>query len=277
MSFDLRSKFAFDSTESQIAEGGFNSHANCVPASFTAALQLGGFPDIDPQLITDQVYGPNYRGGYGTFEKCLDWIAANVPNAPTWTHTGFNFDAAEQAGQAGELIVIAGWIDAPSVTFVAVGNARGFSHASLLVAHQADDTFVIWNVWFGTFQTYNRDVIAASLYEMAVMQSTGGDLMAQLSDAQVAQLLKESTDTNGTVNGIYNALEGRVSSVLDKLALLGPMDENIKAEYDELQNKRASILQDILSHETVAGAVATDPTLAAKVDALSKHLGIGSA
>jgi hypothetical protein len=46
MTWDLRSKYAFDATEGQIPEGAVsaygpaNSHANCVPASFTAALGL---------------------------------------------------------------------------------------------------------------------------------------------------------------------------------------------------------------------------------------------
>jgi hypothetical protein len=174
--FDLRSTYTFDATESQIAEGEVspygtaNSHANCVPASFTAALEMAGYPDIDPQRITNEVFGPNYLGGFGDFSKAIGWISANVPNAPRLSDGPFDFDVAEAAGEAGKLVIIAGWIDAPSVTYVAIGGAHGFSHASLLAAHLPNDTFVIWNIWTGTFQTYSRPVIAASLYEMAVME-----------------------------------------------------------------------------------------------------------
>ena len=179
MTWDLRSRYVFDASESQIAEGraspyGFsNASANCIPASFTAALDLAGYGDIDPQRVTNELYGPDYRGGYGTFDRMLQWIAANVPSAPSWTHTmSFDFAVADRAGEAGQLIVIAGWIDPASVTFI--GGPASWSHASLLVAHQADDSFVIWNTWTGQFQTYSRQLLAASLYEMAIM--TGDDM-----------------------------------------------------------------------------------------------------
>src|SRR5258708_39646170 len=126
MSWDLRTRYNFDATEAQIPEGqvsvyGFaNAPANCVPASFTAALDLAGYPDIDPQQITDDLYGANYRGGYGTFDKCLGWIAAHVPNAPTWTHTfqPIDFAAIDRAGTAGQLIVFAGFIHPLNATFI---------------------------------------------------------------------------------------------------------------------------------------------------------------
>src|ERR1700694_3513084 len=139
--FDLRARYAFDSSEGQIPEGSVsvygpaNSHANCVPASFTAALNLAGFGDIDPQRITNEVYGPNFRGGFGTFTSAIAWIKANVPNSPSFSDGPFDFAVAEAAGQAGQLIVIVCWIDAPRGTFVAERMAAGFSHASLLVAH----------------------------------------------------------------------------------------------------------------------------------------------
>jgi hypothetical protein len=196
---------------------------NCVPSSFTAALAMAGYPDIDPQQITDDVYGPNYRGGYGNFEKALTWIAANVPNAPSWNHGAFDFDVAEAAGEAAKLIVIAGWIDAPSVSFVGVGGAHGFSHASLLAAHLDDDTFVIWNVWLGKFQTYSRDVMAASLYEMAVMETTsGGDFMSALTDQQQTDMangiaflvarLGGDPQVNASLTADVQALWGRLAT-----------------------------------------------------------------
>ena len=89
--FDLRPLYAFDSSEGQIPEGfasvygPANSHANCVPASFTAALALAGFGDIDPQRLTNEIYGPNYRGGFGNFSKTIAWIKANVPSAPAFS------------------------------------------------------------------------------------------------------------------------------------------------------------------------------------------------
>jgi hypothetical protein len=175
MTWDLRSRYSFDASEGQIPEGRASSYgyanaaANCVPASITAALDLAGFGDIDPQQITNDVYGANYRGGYGTFDKALDWTYAHVPGAPRWTHGPFDFGKAEQAGQSGQLIVIAGWIDAPTVTFIP--GPQAWSHASLLIAHQADDSFVIWNTWQGAIQTYSRATLAASLYEMAIMEA----------------------------------------------------------------------------------------------------------
>src|SRR4029077_1312611 len=81
----------------------------------------------------------------------------------------FDFDLAELAGQQGSIPIIAGWIDAPSVTFNAVGEKTGWSHASILAAHVDPDDFVIFNIWQGTFQTYSRQVITDSLYEMSVM------------------------------------------------------------------------------------------------------------
>ncbi len=172
MSWDLRSQYRFDATEGQIPEGQIsvygpaNSHANCIPASFTAALNLAGGPDIDPQRMTNEVFGPAYRGGTGKFTWAIEWIKANVPSAPAISDGAFDFAAADAAGAAGQLIVIAGWIDAASVTFVP--GPTTFSHASLLVAHLANDQFVIWNTWTGQLQTYSRSTLAASLYEMAI-------------------------------------------------------------------------------------------------------------
>lgn len=175
MAFDLRSRYAFNSTEGQIPEGSAsvygvaNSHANCVPASFTAALNLLGLGDIDPQLVTNELYGPNFRGGFGNFAAMIGWIRSHVSSAPAISDGPFDFAAAEAAGQAGKLIVVAGWIRASTVTFVPESQALGFSHASLLAAHLPDDTFVIWNTWTGQMQSYSRAVIGAAMYEMAVL------------------------------------------------------------------------------------------------------------
>jgi hypothetical protein len=175
LSFDLRSKYAFDASEAQMPEGRVspygmaNATANCVPASFTAALDLAGFGDIDPQRVTNELYGPNYRGGYGNFDRMLGWIAQNIPSAPSWTHSGFDFAAAEEAGRLGRLIIVAGRIDPASVTFVPYDT--GWTHASLLIAHNPDDSFVIWNTWSGQIQTYSRAVLAASFYEMAIFNT----------------------------------------------------------------------------------------------------------
>jgi hypothetical protein len=180
MTWDLRPRYAFDATEGQIPEGQVsvygpaNSHANCVPASFAAALELAGFPDIDPQRITNEVFGPGYRGGFGNFSRAIAWIKANVASAPSFTDGPFDFATADAAGAAGKLVIVAGWIDPASVTFTPAGS--GFSHASLLAAHLANDTFVIWNTWTGQLQTYNRATLAASLYEMAVMTNSGDDM-----------------------------------------------------------------------------------------------------
>lgn len=178
--FDLRSRYAFDASEGQIPEGAVsgyghaNEKANCVPASFTAALLLAGFPDIDPEQVTVDIYGLNYRGGFGNFTRTIDWIRAMVPNAPTFSDGPFDFNAAEAAGQAGQLIIVAGWIIPSSVTFAAQSVSGGFSHASLLVAHLPGDKYVIWNTWFGQMQTYDRAVLAASLYEMSIASGLHG-------------------------------------------------------------------------------------------------------
>lgn len=235
MSWDLRQKYAFDPTESQIAEGNVspygqqNSHANCVPASFTAALLLAGYPDVDPQQIINDEYGPNWRGGTD-FGLSIDWIKTHIANPPkyAWTRS-FDFDVADAAGSAGNIPIIAGWIDAPSVTFQAEGGPGGFSHASILAAHNADDTFVIWNVWLGTFQTYSRDVIAASLYEMAVMEVSAVMtpqenkalvILAYLTglgrtpesqaviDMWAAQIHTDGSNTDQVVSNIVNSPEG---------------------------------------------------------------------
>jgi hypothetical protein len=179
VAFDLRGRYAFDSSESQLAEGSVssygeaNSHSNCVPSSFCAALvALGGYPDIDPEQITAEVFGAAYRGGYVSFKPAIDWLAAHVAKVPAMTDEPFDFGKAEAAGQAGNLIVVAGWIVGSTVKFCDEATARatgGFSHASLLVAHNPDDSFLIFNIWRGTFETYSRAVMAASLYEMSIL------------------------------------------------------------------------------------------------------------
>lgn len=200
MTWDLRAHYAFDATEGQIPEGQVstygpaNSHANCVPASFTAALGLVGLPDIDPQRITNEVFGPNYRGGFGDFSRAIAWIKANVAGAPRFTDDPFDFAVADAAGAAGKLVIIAGWINPASVTFTPPGS--GFSHASLLVAHLANDTFVIWNTWTGQLQTYSRATLAASLYEMAVV--TQGDEMSARSDELILALTSQFVDIRET-------------------------------------------------------------------------------
>jgi hypothetical protein len=197
--FDLRPLYAFDSSEGQIPEGfasvygPANSHANCVPASFTAALALAGFGDIDPQRLTNEIYGPNYRGGFGNFSKTIAWIKANVPSAPAFSDAPFDFNVAEAAGQNGQLIVVAGWIDAASVTFVSESMAAGFSHASLLVAHLADDEFVIWNTWTGQMQTYDRAVLAESLYEMSIAAGLHGASQGEIDMAVADDILRAVT------------------------------------------------------------------------------------
>lgn len=193
--FDLRPLYPFDSTEGQIPEGNVsvygpaNSHANCVPASFTAALALAGYPDVDPQLVTNEIYGPNYRGGFGDFTRMIAWVRSHVANAPACSDGGFDFNVAEAAGQAGKLIVVAGWIVPSSVTFAAQSVSGGFSHASILAAHLAGDKYVIWNTWFGQFQTYDKAVLAASLYEMSVMETARfGALTGELEMWTQAQI-----------------------------------------------------------------------------------------
>jgi len=220
MTFDLRARYAFDSSEGQIPEGQdsvygpANSHANCVPASFTAALALAGYEDIDPQRITNEVYGPNYRGGFGNFERTIAWICANVPNPPRFSEGGFDFAAAEAAGQAAQLIIVAGWIDAPSVTFVAESKAAGFSHASLMVAHLAGEKFVIWNTWTGQLQTYDRSVLAVSLYEMSIISGgqhgplLGGDIDMATGDEIQAHLNNQDAFLVAIGKGLFGTDTG---------------------------------------------------------------------
>lgn len=209
MSWDLRSKYTFDASESQIAEGNVspyghgNDHANCVPASFTAALDFAGYGDIDPQQVTHELYGDAFRDGYGTFDRMLQWIAERVPAAPAWTHTmSFDFAAADRAGQAGQLIVVAGWVDPNSVTFIP--GPASWSHASLLVAHQPDDSFVIWNTWTGQLQTYSRAVLAASLYEMAIMAALKLSHAPRRATAMVASSDAINLFGRGTDNALWH-------------------------------------------------------------------------
>lgn len=204
--FDLRPLYNFDASEGQIPEGfasvygPANSHANCVPASFTAVLDLLGLGDIDPQRVTNEIYGPNYLGGFGNFTRMIQWIRSNVPGAPTFSDTVFDFAAAEAAGQAGKLVVVAGWIDAASVTFTARALANGFSHASIIAAHGLGGKWVIWNTWTGQMQTYDQAVLAASFYEMSIaatgLFSTGSGV---LGDDEDMKLLQHSPAAGGGV------------------------------------------------------------------------------
>lgn len=234
MTWDLRNLYNFDAAEGQIPEGfasvyGIaNSHANCVPASFTAALSFVGFPDLDPQEVTNAIYGPNYRGGFGTFARIIAWLHApgNFPNAPAFTDGGFDFAAADAAGANGQIVIVAGWIDAPSVRFVAQSQATpGFSHASLLVAHTTTDKWIIWNTWTGQLQTYDRAVLAASLYEMSIMApgahgggtgSLGGFLMG-LSDAEQTEALGLMRNIAGAIGTYPGQTLGRDLAALLKV------------------------------------------------------------
>lgn len=233
--FDLRNRYAFDATEGQIPEGAVsgyghaNEKANCVPASFTAALILAGLPDIDPQRVTYEIYGANYRGGFGDFSRTIAWIRANVPGAPSFTDGPFDFNAAEAAGQAGKVIIVAGWINPDSVTFTSPSQARGFSHASLLAAHLSGDKYVIWNTWTGQLQTYDRAVLAASLYEMSVMSglysSGGGSLSGGFGTMTDAQIQANFDSFN---NG-FNLLSQRQAAQTAMLVTQGAMLTKIAA------------------------------------------------
>lgn len=269
--FDLRPIYPFDSTEGQIPEGNVsvygpaNSHANCVPASFTAALAMAGFGDIDPQRVTNEIYGPNYRGGFGDFTRMIAWIRANVPNAPACSDGGFDLNAVEAAGQAGKLIIGAGWINPASVTFTSPSQANGFSHASIFAAHLAGEKYVIWNTWTGQFQTYDRAVVVASFYELSVMETARfgaltGELDMFWTQAKVDWVMATLAQMYYGKNP--DGSEGAPPWLLDRLKTLADREDVITASITALQ-----------AHPGIAG----DPALKAEVDQLVKHLGVGTA
>lgn len=268
--FDLRNLYALDASEGQIPEGAVsvygpaNSHANCVPASFTAALDLIGLGDIDPQLVTNEIYGPAYRGGFGDFTKMIAWIKAHVPSAPGFSDGPFDFNAAEAAGIAGQLVIVAGWINAASVTFTSIGQANGFSHASLLVAHLPGEKFVIWNTWTGQMQTYDRAVLAASLYEMSIMTpALHGGGFNTLGDDDDMKLLQHSPAAGGGV--FVYGLEGARPINQIESALISKLYPGIVAtiadnELDNIPRVAGTIdLKPILDH---VDALVTHPAVA---------------
>lgn len=316
--FDLRPLYAFDASEGQIPEGAVsvygpaNSHANCVPASFTAALDLLGLGDIDPQRVTNEIYGPNYRGGFGNFQRMIAWVATNVPGAPSFTDEPFNFDRAEAAGQNGQLIIVAGWIVPSSVTFAAQSVSGGFSHASLLVAHLAGDKYVIWNTWFGQMQTYDRAVLAASLYEMSITAGAHGGGAGSLSggfgtltdieiQARFVAVLEALTGLRASTDAIDGAMFypesdpkwGTYSALLNRRleaaavkaaggSLTAKQEQNLQEAHDAVQQLVASRVADqtamLAAINALKGsqAIASDPALLAAVQAISKHVGVGT-
>jgi hypothetical protein len=166
--FDLRTRYKFDAFENQQDEGGANWAGNCVPASFTAAILLKGFPDIAPQTVMDAIYGPNYRGGADNW-AIVKWLENNVTGTYIDSNYQFDWNRVAAAGQAGYPMVISGRVDAET-RFAAYGP---FLHASLLVAHLSDGTYVVWNVGFnsngGQWQTYTQAELTSSLFSLAIV------------------------------------------------------------------------------------------------------------
>jgi hypothetical protein len=177
MSFDSSDRFSVDPSESQIAEGlvtqyaGNNSHRNCLPATAAQMVMAAGGPDIDPQQVIDEVYGVSHAAG-SEWPPIIAWFEAKCPGFTFDYHPYFNFDLADQAGAAGRLIGISGWVD-NGPTYNIVGEANGLSHASILWSHRPDDSFVMWNIWKGRYENYDRSTMAQTLYEMAVLTAPG--------------------------------------------------------------------------------------------------------
>lgn len=305
MAFNSGDHFTVDPSESQIAEGldsvygQANSHFNCVPATATQMIMAAGGPDIDPQLVENMVYGASHRGG-SEWSPIIAFLESAVPGFKFNYYPYFNFDIAEQAGDAGLLVGISGWCD-NGPFYNPVGEKNGLSHASILWAHNPDDSFVIWNIWRGKFETYSRALLAASLYEMAVLTSTptGGGFMAGLNDQQQTDLanqvydihkwlaeLRNIPDHNGEFSDGTKAYD---SAQLDRLTF--QLTPNAQGQLTaggvaDLISKIHSAVGAIggtvdLAAVTallndIKGAVATDADTHAKVIELEKHLGVGT-
>lgn len=162
MTFDLRPELVIDGAEGQLAEGGVNAHANCVPAAHTVALMAYGLPDIPPQTITDAIFpGGNAPQGM-PFALVVDWIARNVPGAPPMEVLAPSapLTALADWGAAGYPCVVAMCVDGPTVK-PAPCSTSTFGHAELVGAID-DSTVTLWNPWSGGIDLLTPEAFLAA-------------------------------------------------------------------------------------------------------------------
>lgn len=169
MAFDLRPRFPELPSEGQIEEGGENSHANCVPASFDFCLLALGYPDrLSPQQIMDGTYGAGHEGGVGDPTAMRDWIASRTdlyPDLPTIgidEVDGLGFvQRADAYGQLGYPMFGAFYCDTWARILPYGSPGIVATHASCVVAFDGQ-TWTVWNVWTGFEQQIANDAMVAA-------------------------------------------------------------------------------------------------------------------
>ena len=170
MSFDLRPYMPERPLESQLAEGGVNAHANCVPAEHLAVLQDLEYVDtLEPQDITNALFPPDgiAKGGM-SFEAVVDYIKSRpdaYPNLPTITvqNPSNLLVVLELYGKDGGFpVVISLCVDGPTV-LAAPCSSSTIGHAVSIVAHLPNDNWIIRNPWTGLYNVINtsQDLLAA--------------------------------------------------------------------------------------------------------------------
>jgi hypothetical protein len=169
MPFDLRPRFPELPSEGQIEEGGENSHANCVPASFDFCLLALGYPDrLSPQEIMDGTYGPGHAGGVNDPTAMRDWLAGRSDLYPGLPEIRIDdtdglgcVQLADAYGSLGYPMFGAFYCDSAARILPAGSPGIVATHASCIVAFDGQ-AWTIWNVWTGFEQQLsNHDMVQA--------------------------------------------------------------------------------------------------------------------
>jgi hypothetical protein len=162
------SKYAVPA-EAQLAEGGGpwpqDRFWNCVFATVSVALQVYGYPDLEPEDLRQLVQPGTHQGAdFAVVAAYLQNHPDRWPNLPP-IQTYNPLDTIAEFSKllaAGYLVIFDAWDDGNGV-LLDHKPPQGYSHAVILEAQGPTKT-TVWNPWFGeqAGQTFDKTFMRAA-------------------------------------------------------------------------------------------------------------------
>jgi hypothetical protein len=287
--FDLQPYVPVNSQEGQLVEGGQDSWENCtfacLGATMIAYLSQAGVANTDPLEPQEMRSGdgsgwpgvdPNGHGGEPwTRSQAVIWQRPDLyPHPPQMEiHTPADLiSTLDFYGSSGYLVHWAGWCT-PGGDWLTQEPANGLSHAGQVLAYDGSQ-FTLWNPIVGLVTLTASDLLAA--YDGGGILVFLGDLTMSVQD--VVTGLQQYFD--GIIAPGQLSPGGTIATTLEDVQQLINQEGDAEAKLAAIQATLASGPAPS-NGSAILGAIAALKSeldeVKAELEALSKHVGVGTA
>lgn len=235
--FDLRGFIPADPAEGQIAEGGQNARANCVPSAHLYCLKCLGLGDpLEPQDITSILFpgglapqGMTFEAVVGAIQSRAGDYGGQLPPMPV-TAPADLFSALEDAGISGFPVCVALAVNDATVTPVPAGSPSSSGHCEIVVA-DTPGGWVLWNPWSGGYDVVSDSLLAESYLGGITVFEWSLEVLNVINQTDFEALIwrvealtnNRATIAGGPEAGKPNLLAAKLAEIEGKIQAVGPV------------------------------------------------------